>query len=317
MALCDDFLPHGSYILMNVKGGIALDLAGKRTRLEGHLLHGEANQRWMFMNTGRGWAIRSSQMSHPERSVYLSVKRLQENEPVVPSTVPISWFVYLVNGALRIHWPHTDYVIELGGCGDSTPGTRIQLTLLKEREPCQLWYFTRYGDFSLRRLFTPNPVEPVIAPEATRELPVYRVLVHTHEDVALELDSTSRKRIKHRPLHKQPSQQWRVLPSGDGQTDVIQAFRDSLDDQPLYLTVQAPAQPGSRVVASPYPVGWKVERCPISKDGKPTLRIFWPGTNLVVSTTDCDGSDNVVLAEHDDGTVSQWREIALPASTKK
>lgn len=43
MALCDAFLPHGTYALLNARGGTALDLACLE-RLEGHLVHYRANQ---------------------------------------------------------------------------------------------------------------------------------------------------------------------------------------------------------------------------------------------------------------------------------
>lgn len=63
--------------------------------------------------------------------------------------------------------------------------------------------------------------------------------------------------------------QWKFI--ANGEEEVIQAIRGSLEGEPLYLNVQGPAQPGARVIASPYPVGWRVEHSQ-DKDERPTMR---------------------------------------------
>lgn len=60
------------------------------------------HQQWEFINTGDGWAIQSCHRGEDGRPLYLSVKgHLGENGEVVHSTVPMSWYIRLVDGALR------------------------------------------------------------------------------------------------------------------------------------------------------------------------------------------------------------------------
>ncbi|KAH9850991.1 hypothetical protein C2E23DRAFT_887017 [Lenzites betulinus] len=294
MALCDSFLPHGTYVLLNAKGGTALDMTSKR-HVEGHDLHSELNQRWKFINTGNGWAIRNGRDSNDGEPLYLSIKgQLKEGTEIVGSTVPISWYVYSVDGALRITWPNTDYVFDLRDWGDSAPGTKVQLVRLKPGEPCQLWYFSR--------IVEPDQLDGT-APSASF------AILHMNGKIALELENTGRRRVKHGILHKQESQQWRMTPSADG--EVIQACRKSLNGKPLYLTVQGPAQQDACIVASPYPVSWRVERCK-AKDGKATIRIFWQKTNLVISSQNMsEDMEDVVLADCDDTLLSQWDAVPV------
>ncbi|KAI0759239.1 hypothetical protein BD413DRAFT_617970 [Trametes elegans] len=144
MTSCDHFLPHGTYVLLNKKDGTALDLSGGNKTIEGHDFHGENNQQWKFTNTGHGWAIESMRRRNDGKPLYLSIRgKLNERVHVVPSVHPLSWYVWEVDGALRIGWPGTDYVVELGGWGDEKPGTHVQIMRLKPGEPCQLWYFSR------------------------------------------------------------------------------------------------------------------------------------------------------------------------------
>ncbi|KAI0824431.1 hypothetical protein BC628DRAFT_1379556 [Trametes gibbosa] len=338
MALCDSFISGGTYILLNAKGGTALDMTSS-LKVEGHHLHSKSNQRWRFINTGDGWAIQNCQLSKDGQSVYLSANGgpLKEGKPLVGSTISMSWYVYLVDGALRITWPRTDYVMDLSDWGNSAPGTHVQLMRLKKEQPCQLWYFSRCGTIdtlaptTTLMALTPPPLE-ILHKERSQfqNAPVLHVLLHMHDEMALELDRTCTTSIRHRPSHKEQSQQWRLLPCADGET--IQACRESLDGQPLYLTVRGLAQRGACVVASPYPVTWRVERC--QPTGKklairsvlgyfPSLcmrhlltsarySIFWPKTNLVITSQKAQGDvDDVTLAECDDTSFSKWNMVIV------
>lgn len=124
MAACSSFLPHGTYVLMNARGGTALDLASLE-RLEGYPVHYRANQQvrmsstahyatrgiragshhsqWKFVSTGLGWAIESCCKSKKGEALYLSIAggRLAEQTHVKVSTVPTSWDVALIGDVLR------------------------------------------------------------------------------------------------------------------------------------------------------------------------------------------------------------------------
>ncbi|EIW52634.1 uncharacterized protein TRAVEDRAFT_53075 [Trametes versicolor FP-101664 SS1] len=308
MALCDAFLPHGTYALLNARGGTALDLACLE-RLEGHLVHYRANQQWKFVSTGLGWAIESCCKSKKGESLYLSIAggRLAEQTRGKASTIPTSWDVALIGDVLRISWPKTNYVVELSGWGNSHPGTPIQIMRLKQGEQCQLWHFTRCGILAASSDHAedvnrtgPRPTGP--------PPPTLHVLTNVDEDAALELENASRRWVKHGPTHKEPSQQWKFVRIGD--EEVIQACRASLNNEPLYLTVQGRAEPSAHIVASPYPVGWHVERSQIA-DGRGTVRIFWPNTNLVISTKKFVDGNSVVLTECDDTLSSKWTDITI------
>ncbi|KAI8977794.1 hypothetical protein BD414DRAFT_383110, partial [Trametes punicea] len=118
----------GSYVLLNAASGTALDVDTSGI-VAAHLYHGEENQQWVFVNTGRGWAIRSSRLSQEGKALYLSFKhRLRKDAPVVASTTPVSWYVWEVDGAeLRIHWPDSDLVFDLP-CPDwDSPGVPVRV----------------------------------------------------------------------------------------------------------------------------------------------------------------------------------------------
>lgn len=88
---------------------------------------------------------------------------------------------------------------------------QIQIMLLKQGEPCQLWHFARCGtlaassDHAELEDTKRTESEPTGPPP-----PTLHVLAHAHEDIALELANASRRWVKHRPIHKEPSQQVRA-----------------------------------------------------------------------------------------------------------
>ena len=67
--------------------------------------------------------------------------------------------------------------------------------------------------------------------------------------------------------------QWRFVPSGAGytiETRLASRFHpsqagaggnsNSESDGPLYLTVDGPVQPGATVIATRFPVSWRIDR---------------------------------------------------------
>ncbi|KAH9884504.1 hypothetical protein C8Q73DRAFT_796213 [Cubamyces lactineus] len=123
----------------------------------------------------------------------------------------------------------------------------------------------------------------------------FHVLTDGSGEMALQLDRISGKLIKLRARNQDWAQQmrthsltqhpclpmhnhlllgsWRFVPSGAGyiiETRIAARFPaqagDNGDDGPLYLTVDGPAQPGAIVVASRFPVSWRVQRSETNKD---------------------------------------------------
>ncbi|KAI0354444.1 hypothetical protein OH77DRAFT_1426021 [Trametes cingulata] len=149
LSSCDPWLSKGTYVLLNARGGTALDVTGNMD-IQGHEFHGGVNQQWRFIPTGRGWAIQSGRNGKDGKPLYLSFKsRLREQAVLTASKVPLSWCVWDVDGALRITWPGADYVAELSGWGCDEPGAHVQLMRLKEGELRQLWYFSRCSGFDV------------------------------------------------------------------------------------------------------------------------------------------------------------------------
>ncbi|KAH9850992.1 hypothetical protein C2E23DRAFT_270455 [Lenzites betulinus] len=276
-----------TYALRNVKGGTVLHIHMNPTRVIGFPPHFGQNQLWKFIKTdNRGWYIQSCQTSNEGRTLYLSVaNELPKNGTgVVASLFPTSWDVNVIDGALSITLSHTILALNLDG-GNPKEYTKVELWSIRDGiQAKQLWYSARCdSDFR----YAHDPTESDVKTLSQRQDPksgAY-VLEHAEGSMVLELDSASRKRVISSTKHARPTlgQQWRFIRDTSIDGEVVQACWKSLDDEPLYLTVRGLAQNGARVVASPYPVSWRIERHP-SKDGKSnTVRIFWPETNLVVS----------------------------------
>lgn len=135
----------GTYVLLNARSGTALDLSGADQRsLIGFPAHMRQNQQWEFIPSGSGYTIRSACSS--SCGLYLSVESVRDNAPIIASPFPSCWDVQFDEkhgSALRIHWPNTDFVLDLADWGSATPGTKVQLMKRKPGERCQLWRHTR------------------------------------------------------------------------------------------------------------------------------------------------------------------------------
>ncbi|PCH34833.1 carbohydrate-binding module family 13 protein [Wolfiporia cocos MD-104 SS10] len=155
----------GTYVLLNARGGTALDLSGADQRtLIGFPAHMGQNQQWEFLPSGRGYTIRSA--CHSLCGLYLSVEQVCDDAQVIASPFPASWNVQLdeKDGSMRISWPNTDFVIDLADGGSATPGTKVQLTRAKSGELCQSWKFTRCEPARDQdEKLTRNTSQPIIA----------------------------------------------------------------------------------------------------------------------------------------------------------
>ncbi|PCH44793.1 carbohydrate-binding module family 13 protein [Wolfiporia cocos MD-104 SS10] len=131
------------FCLTNLRSGTALDLAytGKPGdfRMEGHILHMEANQQWRFIESGKGYVIQSLSTA-PNGPWYVTARTSTEGSEVIATPFPATWDIQLdkSTGAYRIFWPTTDLVLDLHD-GRAEPGTRIHLITKKRDLMCQLW----------------------------------------------------------------------------------------------------------------------------------------------------------------------------------
>lgn len=75
MAPCDSFLSHGTYVLLNARGGTALDLAGGTGKVVGYPVHYRVNQQVCVMFTTKCANTHGiEQLAHTARSGISSVR---------------------------------------------------------------------------------------------------------------------------------------------------------------------------------------------------------------------------------------------------
>ncbi len=137
----------GTYVLLNARGGTAMDLhGGDNTNVIGYPMHGAQNQQWEFIPSGHGYVIRSVRSSKAGHALYLTVEGgVRNNAPVVASAYPVTWSVEQTEEGIRwvllkpglpyrrlthlhrISWPNSNFVFDLADWGDSTPGTKVCL----------------------------------------------------------------------------------------------------------------------------------------------------------------------------------------------
>ncbi|KAI0653094.1 hypothetical protein C8Q70DRAFT_653810 [Cubamyces menziesii] len=324
----------GNYVLLNAEGKNALtlvDIDGEPT-LDCRELRLELNQQWTFIDTGHGSAIQSCQRSKDDRRFYLAISGglEQHKTQIVPSPTPLSFYISVVDGGITIAWPESKYVVELGERRYGPNAGKIRLGKLAngpQPHPSALWHFSCCGGPGLSAPSTEarrTEGRPEAAP-ANDSTTALHVLTDTSGKMALQLDRISGKLIKLRNISQDWAQQWRFVPSGAGYTietrlaaSLPAQAGDDSGDRPLYLTVDGPAQPGATVVATRFPTSWRVERNGTNKDA---LRVFWPGTNLLVSWPGprilaqhaSERYDRIILAECDreDGPLTTWTDVVV------
>ncbi|KAL1938239.1 hypothetical protein VTO73DRAFT_11883 [Trametes versicolor] len=114
--------------------------------------------------------------------------------------------------------------------------------------------------------------------------------------------------------HKEHSEQlWTFIPSGAG--FIVQSGALTADGQPLYLTIEGTTVAGAVLVAKPYPVSWEVRCYELDKTKTISYRVYWPGTDLVLSPeTEGNRVDGTVVRLERcriDGVHELW-QAALP-----
>ncbi|KAL6303614.1 hypothetical protein BKA93DRAFT_734718 [Sparassis latifolia] len=199
----------GTYVLVNARSGTALDLScGDFRTLTGWPLHGEQNQQWEFVPSGRGYVIRS--VCSSSCGMYLTVTDgLYDNVALVASPFPVSWDVQVIEHesaislrrAFRIAWPGTDYVMDLADWGCDAPGTKVQLVKHKPREPCQMWRFIpRPASVDVvekvaQAAMQPILTETIIVSEGTDFVTTTRTTTTTTVTTVTTVTKTARHRV--------------------------------------------------------------------------------------------------------------------------
>ncbi|KAI0323560.1 hypothetical protein GY45DRAFT_1332452 [Cubamyces sp. BRFM 1775] len=278
----------GSYILMNAegKGALALVDIDIYPSLDCRELHLELNQQWTFIDTGHGYAIQCCQASKDGRPFYLAITGgfEQHKTQIVPSTIPLSFYVSVVDGGIIMTWPESSYVIELGDRRYGPNAGKVRLGKLADASrplPNALWHFSCCGGPRFSAPTATGRSEPALGTPASNADSHVRVMNSAHHfltdtsgQMALQLDRISGKGIKLRAISQDWAQQWRFVPSGAGytiETRLASRFNspqagssggnsNNETDGSLYLTIDGPAQPGATVVATRFPVSWRVER---------------------------------------------------------
>lgn len=165
----------GPYMVFNAKSGTVLDLSGAdRQSVIGYPAHWRNNQQWEFIPSGNGYAIRSTWPSDKyDCGLYLTVRAVQDEEPIIATPFPMSWDVRTVDeGSIQIYWPNTGFVFDLAGRGSAAPSTKVQLKEVKPREPCQIWRLVRQEGKSN---YSQNQSKPSITETVTETKDDHRI----------------------------------------------------------------------------------------------------------------------------------------------
>ncbi|KAF9269186.1 hypothetical protein L218DRAFT_994099 [Marasmius fiardii PR-910] len=141
MKLTPPNLTPGTYKIINVEGGTAIDLSkddGKSVLANTEKYEEFSNQQWIFERLGAGYSIRCVR-----NGAYLSVNlRNGVGESIEASFYPVSWELQvfdLQNNIYWIGWPEREAVFDLH-FGKPWPGNKVNI--IDKRDPinkCQLW----------------------------------------------------------------------------------------------------------------------------------------------------------------------------------
>ncbi|KAG7094027.1 hypothetical protein E1B28_007649 [Marasmius oreades] len=122
-------LKPGTYKIVNVKGGTAIDLSsedGKSVIAFTEKYQGDSNQQWTFERLGAGYSIRNVR-----NGAYLSVNLKNAiGQPIETSYYPVSWELVVFdsqNNIYRIGWPGGEYVFDLRDYGNPKAKNKIDL----------------------------------------------------------------------------------------------------------------------------------------------------------------------------------------------
>ncbi|KAI8972413.1 hypothetical protein BD414DRAFT_500232 [Trametes punicea] len=334
-------LHPGIYQLLNAHSGKALSVdPSNKIDVIGLPLDGRDYQRWEFVPAAGGFLVRSMASARDGTPLYLNLKLLHDGEPLKTGLQPMVWSAVFcredsfdgwirLSFASRFHadwdcigkhkvWP-SSLDIEQLTCGNLI---QVQLIHYKDKELCQLWYPHRCDliptsiinsadqERSDRHNSGGSPSRDVTVDLGQQNTPGAGVhlLQNLKSGTVLHLARRDRRRLECYPLHAELNQQWEFISIGEGYA--IKCGRTAFDGQPLYLTVEAPAHDSSAIVASLYPVPWKIERCMT----RASYRIYWPGTDLAIELANnesMDGGIHVHLAPFSPDGRQLWRALLL------
>ncbi|KAF8602820.1 ricin B-like lectin [Ceratobasidium sp. AG-I] len=137
-------IPHGTYVLTNVKALVALDLSeGDGQSIIAFSPHGGPNQQWEFQDAGNGlYHLRNVGLNK-----YLTFPdEANDGKQVIATDGPREWEVRVGHEgddereSIRIFVPGTEQNLDLKDFGDETAGNIVQLWS-RTRGKHQAWYF--------------------------------------------------------------------------------------------------------------------------------------------------------------------------------
>lgn len=96
------FSPGTLYVLLNARGGTAMDMSGADNKtIIGYPMHGGPNQQWDFIPSGIGYAIRCMRPATDGNALYLTVDAdcggVRDRTLIVAGTHPVAWNVQQTN----------------------------------------------------------------------------------------------------------------------------------------------------------------------------------------------------------------------------
>ncbi|EKM51068.1 uncharacterized protein PHACADRAFT_199900 [Phanerochaete carnosa HHB-10118-sp] len=134
-------------------------------------------------------------------------------------------------------------------------------------------------------------------------------LMNAKSGTSVDLSGGDRKSIIGFPPHSGKNQQWEFLPSGEGCT-IRSVFSG------LYLTVEDTVGDGATLIASPYPVSWKVED--VSDEDVASIRILWPTDKYAFDLADfgsvTPGTKVQLASSRSDERSQRWNLIERETS---
>ncbi|KAJ3547396.1 hypothetical protein NM688_g5408 [Phlebia brevispora] len=142
-------------------------------------------------------------------------------------------------------------------------------------------------------------------------------LINAGSGTVLDLSGGDGTSIIGFPPHHGPNQQWLFTPLGEGYT--IRSVSSG-----LYLTVENSILDNAGIVASPFPVTWKIKAA--YEGGELYLRIFWPSESFSFDLENGTPGTKVQLASYKPDEARQlWRvlehdvtsEVEGPQSSSK
>ena len=182
-ALSPPVFAPGTYVLLNARGGTAMDLSGADHKtVIGYPMHGGPNQQWEFIPTGHGYIIRCVRRSPEGHSLYLSTEGgVKHGAAIVASTYPVTWNVEQTEDGMKCVLVCSSFgscaltTCCVGSCGRTPnmrwtsrtgatmlpvpryvprssphpthpnrfPPVQIQLATHRSKEACQHWHYTR------------------------------------------------------------------------------------------------------------------------------------------------------------------------------